>query len=262
VAIVATSAVLLTPGFASGAAKRHAPVRMPDLIGRTRVQTYRIMRNDGLYFVTHGPGSSNDHWAAVAAQSPRPGVEIAWHGEASLTVSTISPTGPRPVPDLINKTRTEVYAAMRAADLYFKTVGPGSTNATWRWAVAQSPAPGTRVRWHAEVTLRVVRVRTRPKAPVKKKQSPVVATGVVVSGDGYKIGVATWYDYTPGQCASPFLPRGTTVTVHDLDTGKAITCVITDRENAGGDRLIDLSETQFAELEPLWRGVINVKVTW
>jgi hypothetical protein len=38
--------------------------------------------------------------------------------------------------------------------------------------------------------------------------------------------------------------------------------VITDRENAGGNHVVDLSETQFAQLEPLWRGVISVKVTW
>ena len=234
---------------------------MPDLVGRTRVQTYRIMRADGLYFVTHGPGSANDHWAAVAAQSPRPGVAIAWHGEASLRVTTVSPRGPRRVPRLAGKTRAQVYAAMRASQLYFKTVGPGSTNGTWVVAVAQSPAAGTRVAWHAEITLHVARSRPRPKAPVKKA-TPVVATGVVLSGVGYKVGVATWYDYVPGQCASPFLPKGTRITVHDLTSGKDITCVITDRENEGGDHVVDLSETQFAQLEPLWRGVISVKVTW
>ena len=233
---------------------------MPDLIGRTRVQVYRVMRADGLYFVTHGPGSANDHWAAVAAQSPRPGTEIKWHGEASLQVTTISPRGPRPVPSLVGKTRAEVYAAMRASQLYFNMVGPGSTNGTWLVAVAQSPAPGTRVAWHDQITLHVA--RARPKPPVKKKEAPVVATGVVVSGAGYKIGVATWYNYIPGQCASPFLPEGTRLTVLDLTTGRSISCVITDRENHGGDHVVDLSETQFAQLEPLWRGVISVKVTW
>ena len=235
---------------------------MPDLIGRTRVQVYRVMRADGLYFVTHGPGSSNDHWAAVAAQSPRPGVEIAWHGEASLTVTNVSPRGPRATPRLVGMTRAQVYAAMRAAQLYFTTVGPGSTNGTWVVAVAPSPAPGTRVAWHAEITLHVATARPKPKAPTKKKVTQVPATGVVVSGAGYKIGVATWYNYIPGQCASPFFPKGTRVTVHDITTGKQISCVITDRENHGGDHVVDLNETQFAQLEPLWRGVISVKVTW
>jgi len=257
---VATSLVLLTP-LAAGAAGRHAPVRMPNLVGHTRLQTYRIMRAYGLYFVTHGPGSANDHWAAVAAQSPRPGTEIAWHGEASLTVTTISPRGPRPVPSLVGKTRSEVYAAMRAAQLYFKTVGPGSTHSNWLIATAQSPAPGTRVAWHSEITVHVAMARPRPAAP-KKKVTQVVASGVVISGPGYKIGVATWYNYIPGQCASPFLPKGTRVTVRDESTGQAISCVITDRENEGGNHVVDLSETQFAQLEPLWRGVIAVKVTW
>jgi hypothetical protein len=232
---------------------------MPDLVGRSRVQVYRVMRADGLYFVTHGPGSATDHWAAVAAQSPRPGTEIAWHGEASLLVTTVSPRGPRPVPRLVGKTRAQVYAAMREAQLYFSTVGPGSTNGTWVVAVAQSPAPGTRVAWHAQITLHVARARPRPR-PVTVV--PVKVPGVVVSGVGYKIGVATWYNYIPGQCASPFFPKGTRVTVHDLSTGESITCVITDRENRGGNHVVDLNETQFSELEPLWRGVISVKITW
>ena len=85
---MATSLVLFTP-LSVGAAGKHAPVRMPDLIGRSRVDVYRIMRNNGLYFVTEGPGSSIDRWFEVTSQSPRPGVEIKWHGEASLTVTNV-----------------------------------------------------------------------------------------------------------------------------------------------------------------------------
>lgn len=232
---------------------------MPDLIGRTRVQVYRVMRHDGLYFETKGPGSANDHWAAVAAQSPRPGVRIAWHGEATLTVTTVSPRAPRAVPRLIGLSRAAVYAAMRRAQLYFKTVGPGSSNSTWVVALGQSPAPGTRVRWHDEITVRVATHRPPPK---KKKSPPIRATGVIVSGPNYKIGVATWYNYIPGQCATAFLPKGTRITVTDLSSGKSISCVITDREDAGSDHIVDLNETQFAQLAPLAQGVISVKVSW
>ena len=88
--MLATTLVLLTPSTV-GAAGSHAPVRMPDLIGRSRVDVYRIMRNNGLYFVTEGPGSNIDRWFEVTAQSPRPGVEIRWHGEATLTVTNVNP---------------------------------------------------------------------------------------------------------------------------------------------------------------------------
>ena len=37
---------------------------------------------------------------------------------------------------------------------------------------------------------------------------------------------------------------------------------MTDREGRGSDRVVDLSETQFAELAPLAVGVVRVKVSW
>ena len=100
----------------------------------------------------------------------------------------------------------------------------------------------------------------KPVAPVATP--PAVAAGSVINGDGYKIGVATWYNYIPGRCATWYLPKGTKITIRDLTTGKAITCIISDREWHSGNHVVDLSETQFAQLAPLWKGVISVKVTW
>jgi rare lipoprotein A (peptidoglycan hydrolase) len=74
--------------------------------------------------------------------------------------------------------------------------------------------------------------------------------------------VATWYSYVPGRCATWYLPKGTRITVTDLQTGKSISCIITDRESPGSNRVVDLNETQFAELAPLSQGVISVKVSW
>lgn len=232
---------------------------MPDLIGRSRAQVYRIMHDDGLYFVTQGPGASTEAWVAVSAQSPRPGAVIAWHAEATLTVTTQLPRGPRPMPRLVGLSRARVYAAMRRAQLYFRTVGPGSSNGSWTVALAQAPVAGTLVGWHDEVTVRVS--TKRPTAPVKTTV-PVKASAVVISGASFKIGVATWYNYIPGRCATWYLPKGTVLTVRDIKTGKSITCIISDREDQGSNRVVDLSETQFAQLAPLWVGVISVKVSW
>jgi hypothetical protein len=239
--------VLLTPDGA-GAATGHAAVHMPDLIGRNRAQVFRIMHDEGLYFFTQGPGAATETWVAVTAQSPRPGAVIAWHAEATLTVTTQAPFGPRPVPRLVGLSRARVFAAMRRAQLYFRTVGPGSSNGSWIVALAQDPVAGTLVAWHAEITVRVS--TQRPSTPVKKVV-PVKVPGVVINGAGYKIGVATWY-----------LPKGTRLTVRDLRTGKSITCIISDREDHGGNRVVDLSETQFSQLAPLWVGVISVRVSW
>jgi beta-lactam-binding protein with PASTA domain len=259
---VATVAVLLVPGSA-GAATAHAPVRMPDLVGHNRAQVYAVMHRDGLYFETEGPGSSNERWVDVLSQSPKPGVAIKWHGEAIFHVTTQLPRGPRPMPNVTGLSRARVFQAMRRAQLYFKTVGPGSSSKKWTVALAQSPGAGTTVAWHSEVTIRVA--ITRPKAPVKKpvkKKAPSRDVGREVNGVGYKIGVATWYNYIPGHCATWYLPKGTRITVHDLATGKSITCIISDREDSGSDRVVDLNETQFSELAPLAQGVISVKVTW
>jgi len=258
--------VLVAPGLA-GAVTAHAAVRMPDLVGHSRAQVFAVMRRDGLYFETKGPGSSTARWVDVLSQSPKPGVDIKWHGEAVLHVTTQSPRGPRPMPNVTGLSRARVYQAMRRAQLYFKTVGPGSSSNRWALALAQSPRAGTRVAWHSEVTIRVA--ITRPKAPVKKpvtkpvkKPTSTKIVGTVVNGNDYKIGVATWYNYIPGHCATWYLPKGTRITVHDLATGKSITCIISDREDSGSNRVVDLNETQFSELAPLAQGVISVKVTW
>ncbi len=254
--------VLLVPGVVG--AVRHAPVRMPDLVGRSRVQVFRVMHDDGLYFETLGPGSNNGTWRRVAAQTPRAGAMIAWHGRATLMVTTVLPRGPRRVPLLVGLSRPEVFAVMRRAQLFFVTVGPGSSNGSWIVALAQSRSVGSRIAWHGEIRIRVSTVRPRP---VVKRPTPVTATTPVKattasSGSNFKIGIATWYNYVPGRCATWYLPEGTRLTVLDLSTGKSVTCVITDREVEGSDHVVDLDTAQFSELAPLSQGVINVKVSW
>jgi len=75
-------------------------------------------------------------------------------------------------------------------------------------------------------------------------------------------GVATWYAWHPGQCASPFLPHGTLITVTDLATHKTIQCLVTDTEAHNPGRVVDLSASCFEELASLSQGVIQVRITW
>jgi hypothetical protein len=220
------------------------------------------MRHDGLYFSTRGPGSANDHWAVVAAQSPRPGTVIAWHGQATLTVSTTAPHAARTVPRLIGRSRAGVYAVMRDAQLFFRTVGPGSSNGKWVVALSQSPRPGTKVPWHGEVVVHVSTRRPVVKKPVVTATAPAAPSSSVIDGSNFKVGVATWYNYVPGHCATWYLPKGTRITVDDLTTGRSITCIISDREADESNHVVDLDQAQFSELEPLSKGVISVKVSW
>ena len=322
VGALALCLVLVAP-LDVGAAPAHAPRHMPRVVGLSRAQVYAAMRHAQLYFSTRGPGSASGDWTLVVAQSPRPGAVVAWHAQVTLVVSRATPHGPRRVPRLIGLSRARTVAAMRRAQLYFSTHGPGSTSGSWRVVLRQSPAPGTRVAWHATVRL-VVTNRRPPRPPTRpttttterptttttvKRTSTTTSTTsttttVPVSTTTYpgetttttlvpptstststttstttttvhattttvkhrpvryRIGVATWYSYVPGHCATWYLPFGTRIRVLDLATGHSITCIVTDREAAHGNRVVDLNETQFAQLAPLGVGVIAVKVTW
>jgi beta-lactam-binding protein with PASTA domain len=174
VALVAST--VLTTSVNAGAAT-HARRHMPDLVGLTRAQVYAVMRHDALYFVTTGPGSSNGTWREAVGQSPRPGTVVPWHFQATVRTSTANPHGPRRVPRLIGLSRARTYAVMRRVQLYFDTRGPGSSDAKWVVVVRQSPAAGTRVRWHATILLVVSTHRPRPKRPVRKPvHKPVTTT--------------------------------------------------------------------------------------
>jgi rare lipoprotein A (peptidoglycan hydrolase) len=52
------------------------------------------------------------------------------------------------------------------------------------------------------------------------------------------------------------------VRVRDLATGKVVKCRATDREGSHGNRVVDLDAAQFAQLTPLWHGVLRVRVSW
>ena len=297
---------------------------MPNLIGRTRAQVFTLMHDDALYFITRGSGSANNKWVAVVAQSPAPGTMVAWHSQATLTTTLQSPRGPRLVPNLIGRTRAQVFALMHDAALYFRTVGPGSLDGKWTVALGQSPAAGARVAWHTEVIVTVSTHRpivktaslsvtrrathkhrvtikhtvvkhhitvtrqttTTLRATTTTTPLPTTAySGEVTTSTSTtsttsttepvttttvkkkvaarsRVGVATWYLYFPGRCASGFLPMGTHLTIRDLGNGKVVHCLVTDHESARGNRVVDLSQFQFNQLAPLARGVVLVEVSW
>ncbi|MHB1970013.1 MAG: PASTA domain-containing protein [Acidimicrobiales bacterium] len=245
---------------ASGAPSR---VRVPDLVGLSRVQVYRVMRADRLYFVTRGPGAATSSWRSVESQSPRPGTVVARDSQVEVRVWMVPARGPRRVPDLVGRSRAQVFFLMREYQLYFTVRGAVGTR--WAVATAQSPRPGTLVPWHAQVTVDVAlrrATRPRPSASATATASVAHPVSVTPTATHAQDGIATWYNYIPGQCASPYLAKGTTITVIDLATRKSVTCVVTDREQAGDDHVIDLNQTQFAELAPLGQGVIRVRVLW
>lgn len=300
----------------AGATSSQAPRHVPSVAGLAKVDVYAAMRRADLYFVTRGPGSANHTWKSAVSVSPPPGTWVPWHATITVTTSLRPAHATRAMPRLTGLSRAQVYAAMRRAQLYFSTVGPGSANGTWLSVVAQSPPARTRVRWHATVVLRtsMTRPRTPRRATARKKPAPTTTTTrrprptttttkpvtattlsptttTTYPGETttvaptsttrpvttttvraptnakkapvrFRVGLATWYAYFPGRCATSYLPMGTRITVRDLATGRSVSCLVTDRQGSRTGRVVDLSSTQFAELAPLWRGVLRVKVTW
>ncbi|MHB2027196.1 MAG: protein kinase domain-containing protein [Acidimicrobiales bacterium] len=73
----------------------------------------------------------------------------------TTTTSTVPGQGPRPVPNVVGDDQAQVYAAMRAAKLYFRTIGHDSNSTKWTDVLSESPTAGTKVAWHSTVTLTV-----------------------------------------------------------------------------------------------------------
>jgi beta-lactam-binding protein with PASTA domain len=281
----------------------HVERRVPRLIGLTKARVYAVMKAAQLFFRTVGPGSSNGKWVAVARQSPAEGTLVAWHATVTITTRLSVPHPKRRVPRLLGLSRARALALMKADQLILRAGGAGASTGTWTKVLRQSPAPGTLVVWHAVVNVAVTKTPTRPVAtttttnPTTTTSTTPTSTTTTYPGEtttstssttttttthptttttrpvttttrkpsksrDFRVGVATWYSYIPGRCATWFLPYGTRVTVRDLATGRAIVCRVTDKEAARGDRVVDLSETQFAQLAPLSKGVIRVRVSW
>jgi beta-lactam-binding protein with PASTA domain len=271
----------------------HEPRRVPRLVGLTKARVYAAMKRTQLYFRTRGPGGSDGRWTAVTRQSPAPGTLVAWHATVTVSTTLTVAHARRRVPRLIGLSRARAGSIVQSSQLRLRTQGPGATNNTWIKVVRQSPAPGTLVAWHSIVVVGVTKpisrlvsstptststsssttssttTTTYPGETTTSTSSTTTTTAPVTTTtrkpsttDDYRIGDATWYVYTPGRCATSYLPYGTRVTVRDLATGRAIVCVVTDKEAAHGDRVVDLNQSQFAQLAPLTKGVIRVKVSW
>jgi hypothetical protein len=111
-----------------------------------------------------------------------------------------------------------------------------------------------------------------PRPATVHHASPVVLTRPVVhrvatppapvAARPSQTGPASWYPAPAGTCAHPSLPLGTIVTVTDLANGRTTTCRVADRGPYQGGRIIDLSESTFAQLASPSSGVIEVRISW
>jgi Lytic transglycolase len=146
-------------------------------------------------------------------------------------------------------------AARRRSDLRHQAELRGA-------ALAESRAARLSVLRHNSAVRHNQELRSAAASRHQKAESAAAARRARRQAAHSRVGGATWYAWHPGQCASPFLPHGTLLTVTDLATGKTITCLVTDTEAHNPGRVVDLSQYCFEELGPLSQGVIQVRITW
>ena len=106
-----------------------------------------------------------------------------------------------------------------------------------------------------------VPVTSPAKVPTVAPVIPATTTTSAPQGSSAS-GLATWYAWRSGQCASPSLALGTTVSVRNVATGATASCVVTDREASNPGRIIDLDTSVFSSIAPLSAGAVSVVVSW
>jgi hypothetical protein len=120
-------------------------------------------------------------------------------------------------------------------------------------------------RWSA-ASVRAVSKLSSTSSSTSTTITPAVQTaadgsGPVVAGAFSGRGQVTYYAHPAGRCASPRLPFGTVVEVTNPANGESVTCVVDDRE-ADTARSIDLATATFAQIAPLFQGVIDAELSW
>jgi rare lipoprotein A (peptidoglycan hydrolase) len=139
---------------------------------------------------------------------------------------------------------------------------PTTTVATTPATTPTASAPTTT---SASPTTQAARIQTTTPttaAPVPVTAPAPVAAAAPAPPANSVTGIVTYYDATPGTCASPTLPFGTVVTITNPDNGATVSCTVDDRE-ADTSRQIDLATDTFAQLAPLSQGVISdAELSW
>jgi rare lipoprotein A len=94
---------------------------------------------------------------------------------------------------------------------------------------------------------------------VQHRQTPTF-----VHGHHSARGGASWYasPFGSDSCASRSLPRGTIVSIVNLDNGRSATCRVADYGPVARARVLDLDNDVFRRLSPLGIGVIPVSISW
>jgi len=244
---------------------------MPNLIGLSKASAWRVLRADQLFFSTKGPGAANGSWQRVVGEIPAAGTTVPVRSTVILEVSTTPVATPKRVVHRPRRTRVPAlvgqslsFAVWRShlVGFHIRVVHVGPHRGPFTSVALQRPRGNLWATAGATITVDVRSYAHRVRGQAAVPGSRTVTVTPPASASHVKVGIATYYYYIPGQCATWYLPRGTRIWVKDEQTGKVITCVATDREGAHGRAAVDLDAADFAALAPLGQGVIPVRVWW
>ncbi|MFN2607478.1 MAG: septal ring lytic transglycosylase RlpA family protein [Acidimicrobiales bacterium] len=113
----------------------------------------------------------------------------------------------------------------------------------------------------ASPTIDVPMVATAPDLELASFHDAPTTTSPPPAGH-HAAGVASWFAFTKGTCASRTIPRGTVVTVTRPATGASVTCKVADWGPGDTNRIIDLSPDVFAALSNPGTGLLDVRLAW
>ncbi|MCX6507823.1 MAG: hypothetical protein NTY27_01345 [Actinobacteria bacterium] len=178
---------------------------------------------------------------------------------SQLVSAPVATTGP--IPTTIHHAPTTVHHVVVA---HRTTTTVRHTHTTLRRALSK---PKPRIKPTVAPTTLAVTTTTNPTTTTVPGSTTtttvrVTTTTVKPKPARTKYGIATWYRWHPGQCATSYLRKGTHIKVRSLRTGITVYCVVTDAQPYSPGRVVDLDVTQFSKLAPLSRGVEHVVVTW
>ena len=161
--------------------------------------------------------------------------------------------------------RVETAAPLAAVVSLAPARAGAPTDATTTTTVEPATEPVTSATARTVATTAHVATSVRPTTTTVRPTTttaPPATAPPTTAAPHTQTGQASWYDYNPGECAHPTLPKGTVVTVTNLANGATTSCVVTDRGPYGEGRIIDLDRSVFAQIADPNDGIINVTISW
>jgi hypothetical protein len=171
---------------------------------------------------------------------------------APSSVASPAPTGPAALsssPRVLTMRQVQLMEARLV--LHHQAAAKAAAHARIRAAIALAEAQAAQAQALANAHAAAVRQAQEAAAAIAARP-----------GSNRRVGLATYYYWHSGQCASPWLPHGTTVTIRNNATGATARCVVTDTQGNIPGHIIDLDPSVFSKLASLSAGTVGVTISW